>query len=883
MRRAIRWLACLVFCVAWRLTAEEAAPIYTITIHDLPSPSDPKYAPFSAWFANHPQVRPARMTQLRVQTLERGSLMMSIAGGTAPDILRVYEHEVKAWIRNGFFERLDDYIYKDTDGDGKYTHGVDEVIWKPFLNIPEQIREGFILEDGHIYTLPRFQWIQRLVYRKDLFRDAGIDPEKRIETFAELLRVSRRLTDPKARIPGSQRPKGRHGYGIMPNGWLYQGYLYGYGGQSMSTLKTCPSCGTETRFPQKEFLWRCAKCGKDLKNVRGRERAELDSPEARKALKLFQDLLWGPFVKCRNCGDPVELGDAKTVLAFPVRATCAKCGNSLTVTSDDDVIHGCARPLIDEDANWQDLWANGEVAIVPYYVVDWVANCNVDSTVVGIMPFPEKGGASAYHHYGIYSGTRKRAGGMDRLRVCAEMVLDFESQYYVPKDDPNYLKYDKMEARELVNHGFFNLCSYDELVAAGLQEYANEIPEGSRLMQRLLYDPNHYTFLPMTEGYSRVQQEVLGHVLMSRICTDRNYDIDANLAKANRLADTQVFQKDEIVAEAMKRYRLPFVGVVVLLAAYVAFLVYRFLVKGTGQFGVVRHRERKITLGRRAASILLLAPAVFLIALWAYYPLVRGSVMAFQDVKVMGGSRFVGIENFVRVVTNPLFPGVIKATVIYVVAVLSLGFFAPVALAILLSEARRGSTVYRAIFYAPYLLGGVVVLFIWRIFYLPTEEGLLNHLIGYFGLGPVRWLQDPSINKWLLALPGIWAGTGSACLVYLAALKSIDDEMYEAADIDGAGTFSKVWHITLPSLKPLLIINFVGAFIGAFHGMGNILVLTGGAYETNVIGLQVFLEAFGYLRFGSATALAWILGSVLIGFTVYQLSFLRKVEFRRAQ
>jgi len=249
----------------------------------------------------------------------------------------------------------------------------------------------------------------------------------------------------------------------------------------------------------------------------------------------------------------------------------------------------------------------------------------------------------------------------------------------------------------------------------------------------------------------------------------------------------------------------------------------------------------------------------------------------------MGGSRFVGIENFVRVVTNPLFPGVMKATVIYVAAVLSLGFFAPVFLAILLSEARRGSTVYRAIFYAPYLLGGVVVLFIWRIFYMPTDEGLLNHLIGCLGFEPVRWLQDTRINKWLLAIPSIWAGTGSACLVYLAALKSIDDEMYEAADLDGAGTLSKVWHITLPCLKPLLIINFVGAFIGAFHGMGNILVLTGGAFETNVIGLQIFLEAFGYLRFGSATALAWILGSLLIGFTVYQLSFLRKVEFRRAQ
>jgi multiple sugar transport system permease protein len=89
--------------------------------------------------------------------------------------------------------------------------------------------------------------------------------------------------------------------------------------------------------------------------------------------------------------------------------------------------------------------------------------------------------------------------------------------------------------------------------------------------------------------------------------------------------------------------------------------------------------------------------------------------------------------------------------------------------------------------------------------------------------------------------------------------------------------------VTLPCLKPLIIIQFVGAFIRAFHGMGNILILTGGAYDTNVIGLQIFLESFAFLRFGSAIALAWILGSVLVSFTVMQLSILRKVEFRRAQ
>ena len=162
-------------------------------------------------------------------------------------------------------------------------------------------------------------------------------------------------------------------------------------------------------------------------------------------------------------------------------------------------------------------------------------------------------------------------------------------------------------------------------------------------------------------------------------------------------------------------------------------------------------------------------------------------------------------------------------------------------------------------------------------------EGMLNELLGYLGVEPIRWLQDAAINKWALAIPAIWAGTGSASLVYLAAMKSIDDEMYEAAEIDGAGIRHKIFHVTIPSLKPLLIITFIGAFIGAFHGMANVLIMTGGAFETNVVGLQIFTEAFAYLRFGSATALAWILGGFLVSFTIVQLGFLKKVEFRRAE
>ena len=133
-------------------------------------------------------------------------------------------------------------------------------------------------------------------------------------------------------------------------------------------------------------------------------------------------------------------------------------------------------------------------------------------------------------------------------------------------------------------------------------------------------------------------------------------------------------------------------------------------------------------------------------------------------------------------------------------------------------------------------------------------------------------------------LPTVWAGMGPGCLIYLAALKTIPEEIYEAADIDGAGFLGKVWHITVPSIKVLILINFIGAVVNAFRVSGYILAMTGGGPEgaTEVLALKIFFDAFVYLRFGVATATAWILGAMLIGFTVFQLRRLSRVEFRTA-
>lgn len=184
-----------------------------------------------------------------------------------------------------------------------------------------------------------------------------------------------------------------------------------------------------------------------------------------------------------------------------------------------------------------------------------------------------------------------------------------------------------------------------------------------------------------------------------------------------------------------------------------------------------------------------------------------------------------------------------------------------------------------ALFWACSALAGPIL--------FPKDETLLTNLMQLPGRlfdvtpEPYRWLTNSDTAMIACVIPMVWAGMGPGCLIYLAALKGIPDDYYEAADIDGATFLDKILFVVFPMLKALIIINFVGAFIGSWYtATGNILVMTGGLANTETVGLHLWYKAFTFLKFGPATAGAWMLGFMLIGFTVHQLRILSRVEFR---
>ena len=304
--------------------------------------------------------------------------------------------------------------------------------------------------------------------------------------------------------------------------------------------------------------------------------------------------------------------------------------------------------------------------------------------------------------------------------------------------------------------------------------------------------------------------------------------------------------------------------------------------------------------GRYRIAYLMMAPGIASIAIWAYWPLIQGSLIAFQDYSVLGDSRWVGASNFASVLFDGEFWQSLRVSLDYTVLFMLFGFGAPILLALLLQEVPRGSILFRTIFYLPAVLSGVVVIFLWKSFY--SSEGLVNQVLNGLilivnwlpgvDLAPIaeNWLENRRFALLFCLLPTVWAGMGPGCLIYLAALKTIPEELYEAADIDGAGTWHKVFRVALPSIRPLIMINFIGAMIGSIRGAGGfVLAMTGGGPytqqggATEVVGLKLFYTTFGRLDFGVGAAMAWVLGAMLIGFTVMQLQRISRLEFRTTE
>ncbi len=269
-----------------------------------------------------------------------------------------------------------------------------------------------------------------------------------------------------------------------------------------------------------------------------------------------------------------------------------------------------------------------------------------------------------------------------------------------------------------------------------------------------------------------------------------------------------------------------------------------------------RERPRQDNL----VGYLFISPWLICFILFTLLPLVASLALSFTNYNILGGYEFIGLENFQRMFFQDIrYARSVKATLYYVAFSVPLRLIFALAVAMLLNTRRRGVYLYRAAYYAPSVVGGsIAIAVMWREIF--GKEGLLNFLLGTVGVPSVNWLGNPQTAIWTLIVLAVWQ-FGSPMLIFLAGLKQIPAELYEASAIDGAGGWQQFRRITLPLLTPIIFFNLVMQIIAGFMVFTQAFIVTGGApLDTTLFyALYVYQRGFVSFEMGYAASMSWVL------------------------
>jgi multiple sugar transport system permease protein len=266
--------------------------------------------------------------------------------------------------------------------------------------------------------------------------------------------------------------------------------------------------------------------------------------------------------------------------------------------------------------------------------------------------------------------------------------------------------------------------------------------------------------------------------------------------------------------------------------------------------------------------------------LFSWYPIVRTVTMSLQHTNLVQAPTWVGLDNFRAVLQDPLLPTAVKNTLYFAFLALVFGYPIPLAAAVLMSEVRKRRGVYSALAYLPVVIPPVVAVLLWKVFYDASSLGAFNTILGWVGLGPWPWLQSSQWAMPSLVLESTWANAGGTVIIYLAALTAVNADLYEAASVDGAGLWRKVWHVTLPQLRGVLLVTMILQIIGTAQVFLEPYLFTSGgpANSTLTVLLLIYNYAFGNSLggdYGKATALSLMLAVFLALFSLIYLRLTR--------
>ncbi|SFV38048.1 multiple sugar transport system permease protein [Devosia crocina] len=253
-------------------------------------------------------------------------------------------------------------------------------------------------------------------------------------------------------------------------------------------------------------------------------------------------------------------------------------------------------------------------------------------------------------------------------------------------------------------------------------------------------------------------------------------------------------------------------------------------------------------------------------------PMISSLYLSFTHFDLLTAPRWAGVDNYVRMFTNdPKFAASMRVTMFFVIFSVPLKLAFALGVAMLLNRGMKGLPLYRALFYLPSLLGAsVAIAILWRQIF--AGDGLVNKFLSIFGIVGPSWISNPNYSLWTLIVLAIWQ-FGSPMIIFLAGLRQIPQDMYEAASLDGASKWRQFWKITLPLLTPVVFFNAIIQTIEAFKSFTPAFIISGGTgnpiNSTLFYTLYLYQEAFGFFRMGYASALAWVLLALVAVFTAF--------------
>ncbi|KKB08350.1 ABC transporter permease [Devosia chinhatensis] len=253
-------------------------------------------------------------------------------------------------------------------------------------------------------------------------------------------------------------------------------------------------------------------------------------------------------------------------------------------------------------------------------------------------------------------------------------------------------------------------------------------------------------------------------------------------------------------------------------------------------------------------------------------PILTSFYLSFTHFDLLTAPRWAGLDNYMRMFTNdPKFAASMRVTFVFVIFSVPLKLAFALGVALLLNRGMKGLPLYRALFYLPSLLGAsVAIAILWRQMF--AGNGLVNQVLANFGIQGPSWISNPNTSLWTLIILAVWQ-FGSPMIIFLAGLRQIPQDMYEAASLDGASKWRQFWKITLPMLTPVVFFNAIIQTIEAFKSFTPSFIISGGTggpiNSTLFYTLYLYNEAFGFFRMGYASALAWVLLAIVALFTAF--------------